>query len=67
MEKVIARQRQQDEEKARLGPLALKSNQSAIVLAALFIGVPLGTLLILFLTGTVPNPFEVCIEGGTNC
>jgi hypothetical protein len=67
MEKVIAKQRLQDEEKARRGPLAMKSNQSAIVLALLFIGVPLGTLAFLFLTGIVPNPFEVCIEGGTSC
>ena len=67
MAKVIAKQRQQDEEKARRGPLALKSNQSALALAFLFIGGPLGTLILLFLTGVLPNPFEVCIEGGTSC
>ena len=67
MEQVIAKQRLQDEEKARRGPLAMKSNQSAIALALLFIGGPLGTLARLFLTGALPNPFEVCIEGGTNC
>ncbi len=67
MEKVMAKQRLQDEEKARRGPLAMKSNQSALALALLFIGVPLGTLAFLFLTGIVPNPFEVCIEGGTSC
>ena len=66
-EKVIAEQRLQDAEKAKRGPLGMKSNQSAVVLALLFIGAPLGALVILFLTGVVPNPFEVCIEGGTSC
>ena len=67
IERVMAKQRQQDQEKAVKGPLALKSNQSAIFIAFSFIALPLGTLLILFLTGTLPNPFEVCIEGGSSC
>ena len=66
-EMIMAKQRLNDVEKARQGPLAMKSNQSALVLAFLFIGGPLLTLAILFLTGILPNPFEVCIEGGTSC
>ncbi len=66
-EMVMAKQRLQDAEKAKRGPLAMKSNQSAVALGFLFIGGPLLTLAVLFLTGIVPNPFEVCIEGGTSC
>jgi hypothetical protein len=64
---LMAKQRLNDAEKAKQGTLAIKSNQSALVLTFLFIGGPLLTLAILFLTGIVPNPFEVCIEGGTSC
>jgi hypothetical protein len=66
-EKVMAIERLQDAEKAKRGTLANKSNQSAFALGLLFIGGPLLTLAVLFLTGVVPNPFEVCIEGGTSC
>lgn len=66
-EKFIAQQRLVDAEKAKEGMLARKSSQTALVLAFFFIGLPLGTLAVLFLTGVLPNPFEVCIEGGTSC
>jgi len=37
----------------------LQSLSSSLSAAALFIGLPLGTLLVLFVTGVLPNPFEV--------
>jgi len=67
MEAVMERQRIQDAEKREKGEVALKSNRIIIVLGGLFIGLPVIALAAGFLTGSIPNPFEVCVQGGTNC
>jgi len=67
MERVMERQKIQDREKQEKGPLALASNRVAVILGVIFIGAPLLILAIGYLAGVIPNPFDVCIEGGTNC
>lgn len=67
MEKVLERQRIQDADKVKRGALALESNRAAVILATLFIGLPVLALVVGWGTGVIPNPFEVCTEGGTSC
>ena len=37
------------------------------LLGALLIAIPVVTLVSGLAFGFIPNPFEVCVEGGTNC
>jgi len=67
MEKVLERQRIQDADKMKRGALALESNRTAVILATTFIVLPLIFLAVGYFAGVIPNPFSVCIEGGTNC
>ncbi|KAJ1474235.1 hypothetical protein T484DRAFT_1971092 [Baffinella frigidus] len=67
MENVMQRQRVQDAERQRIGALRMESNRFAVILASSFIGIPVLALIGGFLAGAIPNPLEVCIEGGTSC
>eukprot|EP00288_Rhodomonas_lens_P001955 CAMPEP_0177721036 /NCGR_PEP_ID=MMETSP0484_2-20121128/16933_1 /TAXON_ID=354590 /ORGANISM="Rhodomonas lens, Strain RHODO" /LENGTH=189 /DNA_ID=CAMNT_0019233315 /DNA_START=24 /DNA_END=590 /DNA_ORIENTATION=+ len=62
MQRVLERQRIQDAEKLRKGALALESNRPAVILGVLFIGTPVIVLLVAFLTGALPNPFEAALR-----
>mmetsp|Transcript_41574 Transcript_41574/g.98530 ORF Transcript_41574/g.98530 Transcript_41574/m.98530 type:complete len:189 (-) Transcript_41574:44-610(-) len=65
-QKIMEAQKAQDEMKRKEGPAGGRKFQ-ALSLAAVVLGIPLLVLAVGFSTGTLPNPFEVCVEGGTSC
>lgn len=47
--------------------LTLRGRLSPCMAATTFIVLPLILLAVGYFAGVIPNPFSVCIEGGTNC
>lgn len=67
MAAVMERQRIQDADKQKRGALALESNRVAVILGTIFIVLPVIFLAVGYVAGVIPNPFEVCVQGGSDC
>mmetsp|Transcript_35141 Transcript_35141/g.70258 ORF Transcript_35141/g.70258 Transcript_35141/m.70258 type:complete len:191 (-) Transcript_35141:95-667(-) len=67
-QKIMEIQKEQDEIKKRSAGFVGEGRKFEVLgYALLLFGIPTLFLAIGFSTGTLPNPFEVCTEGGTTC
>eukprot|EP00285_Hemiselmis_virescens_P000344 CAMPEP_0173414466 /NCGR_PEP_ID=MMETSP1356-20130122/84344_1 /TAXON_ID=77927 ORGANISM="Hemiselmis virescens, Strain PCC157" /NCGR_SAMPLE_ID=MMETSP1356 /ASSEMBLY_ACC=CAM_ASM_000847 /LENGTH=153 /DNA_ID=CAMNT_0014376649 /DNA_START=123 /DNA_END=584 /DNA_ORIENTATION=- len=66
-QKVMELQKETDELKKKQGFVGEGRKFEVLGYASLIIGLPLFWLALGFSTGTLPNPFEVCVQGGESC